>query len=160
MKNFILSVIAGLALMVAPSFCQTTTMTTVQNGPPTKTNYVTLPAVDENGAVGFVHLDNRVTGTGPSGYVSISSIGFTGTAKGSFTGFGPNPNGTHQPFAGQATYFGTGYTPDGRQFQIFGVFNYHAVYNNVNQGRTPTVGWYYSIDAGSVAAALFPAQQL
>ena len=161
MKKFF----AAVTLLLASAFAvgqnaTVTTLTTVQNGPYQKAIYAVLPAVDENGFAATVIVDNRFTGSGPIGGVTVSSVDFTGSARGTLSGVSGNPNGTRQPYTGTGTYFGTGHTADGTLFNVYGVLPYHAFYESKCAPRTPTCGWHYSFDAGSIIAVQFPGQIL
>jgi hypothetical protein len=136
-------------------FAQTTitTLTTTQDGGGGKALYCTLAVTDENGGAGQITLDNRYTGTGPLGNLSVSTLEANGSAHGTYSGLGGNPDGTKNAFDGVAQYDGTGYDAYGVPFSASGTFNYHAVFVYVCQGRgCPTYGWHYTVKAGSTVS--------
>jgi hypothetical protein len=136
-------------------FAQTTitTLTTTQDGGGGKALYCTLAVTDENGGAGQITLDNRYTGTGPLGNLSVSTLEANGSAHGTYSGLGGNPDGTKNAFDGVAQYDGTGYDAYGVPFSTSGTFNYHAVFVYVCQGRgCPTYGWHYTVKAGSTVS--------
>jgi hypothetical protein len=144
-----------ILVMSLPLFAQTsiTTVTTTQSGCGGKALYCTLAVTDENGGAGQITLDNRVTGTGPLGNLSITALEFNGSAHGTYSGLGGNPDGSRNAYDGVAQYNGTGYDSNGVAFSAAGVFNYHAVFVYICQGRgCPNYGWHYTVKAGSTVS--------
>jgi hypothetical protein len=148
-------VIFAILVMCLPMFAQNTmtTVTTVQDGCGGKVLYCTLAVTDENGGAGQITLDNRYTGTGPLGNLSISALEYNGSAHGSYSGITSNPDGTRNPFDGVATFSGKGFNADGTPFSASGTFNYHAVFVYICQGRgCPNYGWHITVKAGSTVS--------
>lgn len=144
-----------ILVMSMPLFAQTTitSLTTTQDGCGGKALYCTLAVTDENGGAGQITLDNRVTGTGPLGNLSVTALEFNGSAHGSYTGLGGNPDGSKNAFDGVAQFSGNGYDTNGIPFSASGRFNYHAVFVYICQGRgCPTYGWHYTVKAGSTVS--------
>jgi hypothetical protein len=148
-------VIFVLLAMSMPLFAQTTitTVRTLQDGCDQKSIYCTLAVMDENNAAGQILVDNRSTAQGPLGFLTVSALEFSGTGRGTYTGFHGNPDGTKNPFDGTATYSGSGYDADGNPFTMSGTFYYHAHFVSTCSGRgCPNYGWHFTIKAGSTAS--------
>ena len=129
--------------LVCSARAQTTTYTTTQDACSGKANQAcfNIPVTDQNGTAGVISIDNRASFR--VGYLDLGPYGVN-EYHGVYSGFVGNPNGTHSPFSGVASYE----SDDGT---VVGQFYFNATYVSTCSGRAcgGTLGWHYRILAGS-----------
>jgi len=131
-----------LALVCSAS-AQTTIYTTTQDACGGKAQqYCTLP-VSENPANGVTQIiiDNRTNW----GNLYIGAFILADQLHGVYSGFVGNPDGTHNPFYGIASF-------DSDDGKTTGSFSFAAYYVSMCSGRAcgGTLGWHYRILGGSI----------
>ena len=151
MKKRLLFLLLAMSL---PLFAQTTTYTTTADGCGGKNiGYCRVAATsDPASSVSAITFDNR-SGGGVL-YLDRTDNSYL-QFKGAYTGFGGNPDGTHNDYDGVGTYDGyatidsSGASPNGT---AHGQLLFHAYYVGTCSGRgcgPVVVGWHYLIKSGS-----------
>ena len=138
----------AIALLFLPimAVAQTTTYTTTQDACSGKANQAcyNIPDIDQNGATGYVSIDNRSGSTFPLQYNFYLGPYGTNGMHGTYSGFVANPDGTRAAFYGYASFL----SDDGR---VEASWHFYATYVSTCSGRAcgGTLGWHYRILAGS-----------
>ncbi len=135
--------IAGLAMFATAASAQTTTTyTTTADACWGKANqYCTLPVAEtpDNGTTQVI-IDSRNN----YGYLYIGAFIVADQVQGAYSGFVANPDGTHSPFNGVASF-------ESFDGTVSGSFTFYAYYASTCSGRGcgGTLGWHYHILSGS-----------
>ncbi len=142
-----------LILAMSLPLCAQTTYTTTADGCGAKNlGYCRLSVDDQNGQPFDLVLDTRNTASGPINTVAVNypwpgSQVFS--VHGVYSGFVPNPNGTHTAYYGSGSFLSDDKTAGGN-------FTFYAYYVASCSGRGcagTVVGWHYKVLTSSVVTA-------
>jgi hypothetical protein len=140
MKKHLLFLLLAMSMpLFAQTNYQTTTYTTTTDACGGKAQqFCTLPVT--GGTINQIIIDNRQN----YGNLYLGAFTLTDQVQGVYSGFVANPDGSHSPFNGIASF-------ESNDGTVVGSFTFSAYYVSTCSGRGcgGTLGWHYKILSGS-----------